>query len=76
MKLSLIDSLERAVTALIDAYQKEKEFNKELRVRIAELEAIVSREPDKMEALKGENRKLRRNAELAAQKIEELLERL
>jgi chromosome segregation ATPase len=71
-----IDDLEAAVNRLLDALVREREKNRELRIRMAEMEAKLGREPEALDALREENRRLKRNTHVAAEKIEELLNRL
>ncbi|HBW47106.1 TPA: hypothetical protein DEF17_04135 [bacterium] len=76
MKDSIVDRLEKKVDELIQALYTERKLSKEYKIRIAELEAKLEKEPSNIEKLREENRRLRRNMEVAAQKIEELFKKI
>jgi hypothetical protein len=71
-----IDDLEVAVNRLIESLARERDKNRELRIRMADMEARLGREPEALDALREENRRLKRNTHVAAEKIEELMNRL
>lgn len=71
-----LEDLESAVERLLAAYRQEKARARELAIQVAELEARLARAPAALDALQDENRRLRRNAAVAAARIEEILERL
>ena len=73
---SIVDRLEKKVDELIQALYTERKLSKEYKIRIAELEAKLEKEPSNIEKLREENRRLRRNMEVAAQKIEELFKKI
>lgn len=72
----MLEDLEGAVDRLLDAYRKEKARARELAIQVAELEARLARAPAGLDDLQDENRRLRRNASVAAARLEEILERL
>ena len=76
MKDSIVDRLEKKVDELIQALYTERKLSKEYKIRIAELEAKLEKEPSNIEKLREENRRLRRNMDVAAQKIEELFKKI
>jgi len=76
VKDSIVDRLEKKVDELIQALYTERKLSKEYKIRIAELEAKLEKEPSNIEKLREENRRLRRNMEVAAQKIEELFKKI
>lgn len=76
MSVKALDKLEAAVERLLAALAAERARSRDLAIRVAELEAEMCREPDSVEKLREENRRLRRNAELAAEKLTELVNRL
>lgn len=71
-----VDDLEEAVERLIAALEIERAKAKNLGITVAEHNARWERGPEELESLRRENAKLRRNASVAAEKIEELLKRL
>lgn len=76
MKDSIVDRLEKKVDELIQALYTERKLSKEYKIQVAELEAKLEKEPSNIEKLREENRRLRRNMEVAAQKIEELFKKI
>jgi len=76
VKDSIVDRLEKKVDELIQALYTERKLSKEYKIRIAELEAKLEKEPSNIEKLREENRRLRRNMDVAAQKIEELFKKI
>jgi len=76
VKDSIVDRLEKKVDELIQALYTERKLSKEYKIRTAELEAKLEKEPSNIEKLREENRRLRRNMEVAAQKIEELFKKI
>lgn len=71
-----IGDLEARIDLLIQALEKERETTRTLKDRVSELELELSRRPRDVEALQEENRKLRRNTKIAAEKIEEIIEKI
>ncbi len=76
MNPKALERLEAAADRCVEVLEEERRRNRELTIRVAELEARLAKGPGEMEAVREENRRLARNTEIAAQKIEELLERL
>lgn len=76
MKDSIVDRLEKKVDELIQALYTERKLSKEYKIQVAELEAKLEKEPSNIEKLREENRRLRRNMDVAAQKIEELFKKI
>jgi len=76
VKDSIVDRLEKKVDELIQALYTERKLSKEYKIQVAELEAKLEKEPSNIEKLREENRRLRRNMEVAAQKIEELFKKI
>jgi len=76
VKDSIVDRLEKKVDELIQALYTERKLSKEYKIQVAELEAKLEKEPSNIEKLREENRRLRRNMDVAAQKIEELFKKI
>lgn len=76
MATPVIERIERGVDRLIEALTAERRKSRELALAIAELEARLARPSAEVEGLKAENDRLRRNATVAAEKIQALMERL
>lgn len=72
----MLEDLESAVERLLAAYRREKARTRDLTIQVAELEARLARAPAALDDLQDENRRLRRNAAVAAARLEEILERL
>lgn len=70
------EDLEAAIDRLISALQTERHRSRELAIQMADLEARLARSPAALVSLEEENRCLRRNAAVAAAKVQDLLERL
>lgn len=76
MSAPLIDRIEAGVERLLAALAAERRKAKEEAIKAAELEARLARPSPELETLRSENERLRRNAALAAEKIEALMKRL
>lgn len=72
----LLEELEAAVERLLVAYRDEKGRTRELMIQVADLEARLARSPAALGELQDANRRLRRNAAVAAAKVEDLMNRL
>ncbi len=71
-----LEELETAVDRLLAAYRNEKKRTRDLLIQVAELEARLARSPEALGELQEENRRLRRNAAIAAARVEDLMGRL
>jgi len=72
----LIDRIETGVERLLAALAAERKKAKDRAIKVAELEARLARPSAELETLRTENERLRRNAAVAAEKIESLMKKL
>lgn len=71
-----LDELEVAIDRLIGALAEERRKTRDLTAQVNDLQLQLARGPKGLEALTEENRRLRRNMTLAAEKVEEVIKRL
>lgn len=71
-----LDELEIAIDRLIGALADERKKTRDLTAQVNDLQLQLARGPRGMEALAEENRRLRRNMTLAAEKVEEVIKKL
>jgi FtsZ-binding cell division protein ZapB len=76
MSAPIIDRIEAGVERLLASLAAERKKAKDWAIKAAELEARLARPSTEIEALRIENERLRRNATVAAEKIESLMKRL
>lgn len=72
----MLDDIDKAVDRLIVALENERAKSRKLELELAEERARLARSPEGLDDLSRENERLRRNAQVAAEKIESLIGRL